>query len=145
MNNYYRYFILGAVFWVTVDFTTAFCPDVQRWISYMPDIWLFYFGYPLLFGNLIYKKHLKDNKLVLAMLSAAFLIEVILSHNALLYTFPIMLVMIPIAVCIYGFITFVPVWLVEKRLIENKKKIVLLTLVWIIVSILNFATNNRAG
>lgn len=142
MNNYYRYFILGLIFWVTVDFTTAFVPDVQRWISYMPEIWLFYTGYPLLFGNLIYRKNLDSRKLVCAMLTAAFLIEVILSHNALLYTFPIMLVMIPIAVSIYGFITFVPMWLVEKRLIENKKKSVLLTLVWIIVSILNFVTNS---
>ena len=62
------------------------------------------------------------------MLIAAFVVEVVLSHNALLYTFPIMLVMIPIAVCIYGFITFVPKWIVENRVIENKKTTILFTL-----------------
>ncbi|MBW6518936.1 MAG: hypothetical protein K0A89_10605 [ANME-2 cluster archaeon] len=74
----------------------------------MPEIWLFYIGYPLVFAHLIYKKMWDARKIFYSMLIAVFVVEVVLSHNALLYTYPIMLVMIPIAVCIYGFITFAP-------------------------------------
>lgn len=79
------------------------------------------------------------------MVIAAFFIEVILSDNALLYTFPIMLVMIPLTVCIYGFITFIPWWIVEKKVKENGKTIILLTAVWLVVSILNFVTKINSG
>jgi hypothetical protein len=79
------------------------------------------------------------------MIIVAFIIEVILSNNALLYTFPIMLIMIPIAVAIYSFITFTPKWIVEKKIIENKKKLIILVIVWATVSILSFITRSNLG
>jgi len=66
---------------------------------------------------------------------------VVLSDNALLYTFPMMLVMNPIAAAIYGVVTFIPKWLVEGEIRERKKVVLLLVAVWIVVSILNYATN----
>ncbi len=77
------------------------------------------------------------------MIIAAFIVEVPLSKNALLYTFPQMIVMIPLAVCIYSFITYMPKWIIEKRLGENRARVFFLTLVWFIVSILAFITNSR--
>lgn len=145
MNDFSKYFILGMLFWVVVDYSTAFNPNFQVWLNYMPEIWLFYIGYPLVFAYLIYKKMWDKDRIFYSMLIAAFVVEVVLSHNALLYTFPIMLVMIPIAVCIYGFITFVPKWIVENRVIENKKTTILFTLVWIVVSILSFVTRTNSA
>lgn len=133
------------LFWVVVDYSTAFNPNFQVWLNYMPEIWLFYIGYPLVFAYLIYKKKWDKDRIFYSMLIAAFVVEVVLSHNALLYTFPIMLVMIPFAVCIYGFITFVPKWIVENRVIENKKTTILFTLVWIVVSILSFVTRTNSA
>jgi hypothetical protein len=75
------------------------------------------------------------------MLVSAFVIEVVLSDNALLYTFPIMLVMNPVAAAIYSLVTFVPKWLVEGEIRKRTKTTVLLVAVWIVVSILNFVTN----
>jgi len=145
MNNFLKYFIIGVFFWVVVDYTTAFNPDFQDWINHMPSIWLFYIGYPLLFAFLIYKKQWNTKKIFYSMIIAAFIIEVILSNNTLLYTFPIMLIMIPIAVCIYGFITFTPKWIVEKKIIENRKKLIILVIVWATVSILSFITRSNLG
>ena len=142
-NSFLKYFIIGILFWIVVDYTTAFNPDFQRWVAHMPEIWLFYTGYPLLFAYLIYKKQWNTKRIFYSMLAAAFIVEVILSNNALLYTFPIMLIMIPTAVCIYGFLTFIPKWIVERKITENKKKLILLTAVWIIVSILNFITKSN--
>jgi hypothetical protein len=145
MNNFLKYFIIGVFFWVVVDYTTAFNPDFQRWIDHMPEIWSFYIGYPLLFSFLIYKKKWDTRKVFYSMIIVAFIIEVILSNNALLYTFPIMLIMIPIAVAIYSFITFTPKWIVEKKIIENKKKLIILVIVWATVSILSFITRSNLG
>ena len=41
-----KYLLSGVSIWVLVDYTTAFNPDTARWIQHMPDIWLFYLGYP---------------------------------------------------------------------------------------------------
>jgi hypothetical protein len=141
MDDFSKYALTGMIAWVVVDFTTAFNPDVQRWIRHMPLIWAFYIGYPLLFAYLIYKRGWNDRKIVYAMFVSAFVIEVIFSNNALLYTFPVMLVMNPVAAAIYGVVTFIPKWLVEGEIGERKGMVLLLVAVWIVVSILNYATN----
>jgi len=141
MDDFSKYVFTGTIAWVVVDFTTAFNPDVQRWIKHMPLIWVFYIGYPLLFAFLIYKRKWSERKIVSAMLVSAFIIEVVLSNNALLYTFPIMLIMNPIAVAIYSTVTFIPKWLVEGEIRKNTKMIFLLVAVWVVVSILNLVTN----
>lgn len=145
MEDFSRYALTGVAAWVAVDYTTAFNPDVQRWISHMPLIWAFYVGYPLLFAYLIYRRGWGDRKVAAAMLASALVIEVPLSGNALLYTFPIMLVMIPVAAAIYGVVTFIPKWIVEGEIRERWRATALLVAVWIVVSILNLATNVRLG
>ena len=145
MKNFFKYLIVGIFFWVVVDYTTAFNPDFGNWVNHMPSIWIFYIGYPLLFGFLIYKKKWNAEKTFYLMLIVASILEIILSNNSLLYTFPVMLVMIPVAVCIYAFLTFTPKWIVEKEIIANKKKVILLALVWVIVSILSFITRSNLG
>jgi len=133
--------LTGTIAWVIVDFITAFNPDIQRWIRHMPLIWVFYIGYPLLFAFLIYKRRWSDRRIASAMLVSAFIIEVVLSDNALLYTFPIILVMNPVAVAIYSVVTFIPKWLVEGEIRKRTKTTFILVAVWIVVSILNFITN----
>lgn len=145
MDDFSKYVLTGTIAWVVVDFTTAFNPDVQRWIEHMPLIWAFYIGYPLLFAFLIYRRRWSDGRIASAMLVSAFVIEVVLSDNALLYTFPIMLVMNPIAVAIYSVVTFIPKWLVEGEIRERTKTTFLLVAVWVVVSILNFVTNVNLG
>jgi len=108
MDDFSKYALTGMIAWVVVDFTTAFNPDIQRWIRHMPLIWAFYIGYPLLFAYLIYRRRWSDRKIAYVMLVSAFTIEVVLSNNALLYIFPMMLVMNPIAAAIYGVVTFIP-------------------------------------
>jgi hypothetical protein len=135
-----KYLLSGVSVWVLVDYTTAFNPDTARWIQHMPDIWLFYIGYPLLFAYLIYVRNWNNKQLFSSMLVMAFIIEVVLSQNSLLYTFPILLIMNPVAFAIYSLITFIPKWFTENELTSNKKTIVILVVVWILVSILNYVT-----
>ena len=107
----------------------------------MPDIWLFYIGYPLIFAYLIYVRSWSDRQLFSSMLVLAFIIEVILTRNSLLYTFPIMLIMNPVAIAIYSLVTFIPKWYTENEIARNRNSVAILVVVWMVVSILNYATN----
>ena len=141
MRPFLRYLLSGVSIWVLVDYTTAFNPDTTRWIQHLPDIWLFYIGYPLIFAYLIYVRRWSDRRLFGSMLVLAFVIEVVLSKNSLLYTFPMLLIMNPVAVGIYSLVTFVPKWFTDDEIARNRNSVVILVVVWVVVSILNYATN----
>lgn len=137
-DGFRKYLLAGVVTWVVVDFTTAFNPDVQRWLEHMPLIWVFYVGYPLVFAHLIYNRRWSDRSIFLAMIAGGFFVEIVCSNNSLLYTYPIMLVMIPVALAIYGVVTFIPKWLVEGELKARWRTTAFLLAVYFIVAVLNY-------
>ena len=139
----WNYFLVGTAFWAIVDFTTAFNPDVGGWVHHMPTVWIYYLGAPLLFAYLIYVRGWSDRELFVPVLVVMFVVEVFFSGNVLLLTFPILLVMIPVAVAIYSFLTYVPRWVVDGRLGERRTAVLSLALVWVAVAVLSYAT--RAG
>ena len=142
-DGFRRYLLAGVVTWVVVDFTTAFNPDVQRWLDHMPLIWVFYVGYPLVFAHLIYNRGWSDRSIFLAMIAGGFFVEIVCSNNSLLYTYPIMLAMIPVALAIYGVVTFIPKWVVEGELKARWRTTAFLLAVYFIVAVLNYF--NKAG
>ena len=137
-DGFRRYLLAGVVTWVVVDYTTVFNPDVQRWLDHMPLIWGFYVGYPLAFAHLIYNRRWSDRSISLAMIAGGFFVEIVCSNNSLLYTYPIMLVMIPVALAIYGVVTFIPKWVVEGELKARWRTTALLLAVYIVVAVLNY-------
>lgn len=143
-DGFRNYLLAGVVTWVIVDYTTAFNPDMQRWLDHMPLIWAFYIGYPLVFAHLIYNRRWSDRSIFLAMIAGCFTVEIVCSNNSLLYTFPIMLVMIPVALAIYGVVTFIPKWVVDGELKARWRTTALLLAVYIVVAALNYFSNTRA-
>ena len=137
-DGFRKYLLTGVVAWVVVDFTTAFNPDVQRWLDHMPLIWVFYIGYPLVFAHLIYDRMWSDRSIFLAMIAGVFFVEIVCSKNTLLYTYPIMLVMIPVALAIYGVVTFIPKWAVDGELRARWRTAALLLAVYVVVAVLNY-------
>ena len=136
----WRYFLLSAAFWCGFDFSKAFAPDFRRWVSFMPAVFLFYFGAPLLFSFLIYRRGWTDRQLVAPMLLVLFVVEVLFAHNALLWTFPLLVVFVPVAVGVYSFITFVPRWASEGELSKHRVGASSLTLVWLVIALLSTAS-----
>jgi hypothetical protein len=135
-----RYFLLAVLFWVVVDYTTAFNPNLRDWVAHMPLIWLFYTAYPALFAFLIFNRRWSGGRLFAAMICAASIVELPLCHNTLLTTFPILLLMIPLAIAIYTLITFVPKWIVEGKLRNNKAVTMIVAVVWFFVALLSYRT-----
>ena len=120
MRKPLKYFLLGILFWFIVDFTTteAIRNPGTYYSTFMPALLIFYIGYPLIFSLLIYKFKLKNTSLFFAVLLGIMSIEIVFTHNVLLFTFPIMILAIPVAISLYSFITFVPKWIGRWR---NKK------------------------
>lgn len=143
--GFWRYFLLGAGLWFAVDFTTAFAPNVRRWVSFMPTIFLFYLGFPLVFAFLIYRRRWTDRQLIVPMLLVLVIVEILFSHNILLYTFPLMLVFIPAATAIYSLLTFMPRWIVDGQLSAHRKTVLLLVLVWFAIAALSIASRVGGG
>ncbi len=137
-DDFRKYLLTGVVTWVIVDFTTAFNPDVQRWLEHMPLIWAFYVGYPLVFAHLIYNRRWSDRSIFLLMIVGGFFVEIVCSNNVLLYTYPIMFVMIPVALAIYGVVTFIPKWMVDGELKARWRTVALLLAVYVVVAVLNY-------
>jgi len=142
-KHFLRYLAAGILCWMVVDYTTAFNPDFQRWLAHMPGIWLFYIGYPLLFSILIFRLRLRGAKLFLVTLFTALLMEILLFHNSLLFTFPIMLVMLPVAVLLYLLITWLPLWIAEGTVKAHRGRLLPLLLNWLLVAFLNYVNTAR--
>lgn len=134
---------MGALFWVVVDFTMAFNLNVQDWIRHMPLVWVFYPGSPLLFSYLIYGRKWGDRKLFLSLVLLMLALEILVFNNALLFTFPAMLIFLPAAICIYSLITYVPRWIADGKIKEHWMLTLSLLAVWAVVAALSYAT--RAG
>jgi hypothetical protein len=145
MSKFLKYFIMGVMFWLLVDWTTAFQPDLQRWLTYWPEIWMFYLGFPLIFAFLIYKRMWSNRKIFVATLFEVFIVEIVFTHNALLYTFPIMVLALPVGIILYSLLVFVPKWIVDKELRRNRWKLTLMVVVWVFVSLATYVGNSGMG
>ena len=139
MSKFRKYFLISLVLWLIVEWTTAFNPDINRWLSYWPQIWIFYIGYPLLFAYLIYKRNWSDKKIFLGMIVfGGIIFEVIFFKNVGLVTFPLAFIFIPVFFVLYGIVTFMPKWIINGELKNNKKKLILMLVIWLLVSIATY-------
>lgn len=140
LNDFSKYYVIGVIFWVVVDYTTAFNPDLNDWIAHMPLVWLFYLGSPLLFAYLIYSRKWDDKKVFLFLVPFTLVYEILIFQNALLYTFPILLIMIPAAIGLYSFIAYVPRWIVDRTLRRHAIATAVMFIVWAAIAVLSFKT-----
>jgi len=132
-----KYQLLSILFWIVVDFTTTQAViDPWRYYSqYMPALLVFYIGSPIAFSLLIYKFKLSNKMLFFAVIIEIIILEILLIHNTLLYTFPTMVLAIPASISIYSLLCFVPKWIIDDEVKKNRKLIFILTIVYILLSI----------
>jgi len=141
-RGWLRYFALALLAWVIVDFTTtaAIRNPLAYYSKYMPALLLFYIGYPLVFSVLIYGLRLGQRALFLAMIAGIVVVEIVFTHNRLLLTLPICLLAIPISLGHYGMVSFMPLWIAEGTIGENRAWATATLGVWAVGVILNVLT-----
>lgn len=134
-----KYFLIGTFFWVIVDFATTqgIVNPYQYYSVHFPAILIFYLGYLLVFSFLIYKFSLKGRALFVATVIAMLFVEVLFTHNAVIYSFPLLFIGIPVAIVIYSFLTYVPMWIVDGTVKKNSGKAIALLLLVFLISLLN--------
>jgi len=118
-------------------------PDYRKWFGYMPAIFVFYLGLPLVFAIFAIRLRFDGWKLLVVAIVAGVVLELTLFHNMMLITFPIMVIAIPALVAIYGVIAFLPKWIAEGKLMENRGKAWVLVIAWLIIIAITFMNNYR--
>lgn len=135
-----KYLILGFIFWFVIDWGTA----GGFHLKYYKNIWrpaiIVYSLYPLIFSYLIFKFNLRGRILFLITSLTGILSEIFLFKNTRLIQFPHFILFIPLAVFIYSFIIFTPMWLVIGEAKNNKKKILSMFILFLAISILSIFT-----
>ena len=142
MNKFTKYFIIGFIFWFIVDWGTA----GGFYLKYYKDIFssamVIYSFFPLIFSFLIFKLNLRGKRLFWFTAFVAVFSEIVLFKNSMLLQFPKLFLFIPAALAIYSYIVFTPLWIIEGRIKENKNKVILLTIIFVLISILSIFTQN---
>ena len=115
MRKQLLYIAFGFVAWVIAEYVTVWAErGIAEWVSFMPLIFVFYLGYPLLFSFLIYKLEWNNLKLFAATLAVGFTLELMFFQNYAMVQLPTATYYIPALVLIYSFLTFAPKIAVSK-------------------------------
>lgn len=130
------YILYGFLLWVIVDWGTAGGFRLSYFIEHGPLLLVFYLGFPIAFAYLIFQRHWSQRKLLLATAAAILLVEAIFTGNPFVLSFPLMLVGIPLAFCVYAALTYFPLWIVNGEMGKHKVIAAILSLVVVAVACL---------
>ncbi|MBN1440722.1 MAG: hypothetical protein JW929_15050 [Anaerolineales bacterium] len=124
-----KYILIGFLLWVIVDWGTA---GGFRWAyfeTYGFLLLFFYLGFPILFAFLIYRCGWSQRKLLMAEAAAVFLVEAVCVRNPFVLSFPLLLIGIPLAFCVYAPLVYFPLWILTGEMGKRKYLAGFLTLV----------------
>lgn len=123
------YILLSLVLWMTVEFVTVWHAKLDEWVSLMPYVLIQYLVIVLVFWFAIYRRAWTERKVFLLMLTLMYVFEFLWQTPFLLNP----LTFIPgslLLIGIWGFLTFLPRWLIEGTLEQHKLQAVA-CLLWI--------------
>ena len=142
-NQCLKYVLIGFIWTVIVDWGTAGGFHLAYWntplAGYIMRGVIFLF-IPLFPSYFIFRRDWNGVKLLLPTIIVAFIVEVLIVKNPLTYTFPSLLWGIPFAVAIYSAIIYLPLWLINGEIKENKRKAIFLVLITVFICVVSFFT-----
>ncbi|MBN2256950.1 MAG: hypothetical protein JW704_03900 [Anaerolineaceae bacterium] len=130
---HWRYFLLGVLLWILVDFGTAGGFRPAYFQKYGLTLLLFYMGFPLVFTLLTFRLHWSEKRLFFATLVAIFIVEVLFTSNTLVMSYPSLLWGIPLAILVYLPLTYFPLWIVRKEINRHRFLVIGLIIVEVLV------------
>lgn len=142
-NQWLKYVLLGFIWTVIVDWGTVGGFHLAYWNTSLIGYIMrggFYLFIPLFPSYFIFRCNWNGAKLLLPTIIAAFIVEILVVKNQLLYTFPSLLWSILFAIAVYSAIIYLPLWLIRGEIKENKRKAVFLFLITAFIFILSFFT-----
>jgi len=144
-NKKLKYIALGFVFWFLVDWATVKGFHLSYFailpMGYILRLITFTL-YPLIFAYVAFNRAWSEKKLFILTIISVFLIEIVWLKNAILYTFPRFIIFIPAAICVYSILTFFPLWIVNQEVEKNKKKMIFLLVVLVVITLISVKTQS---
>jgi hypothetical protein len=131
-----RYILIGFLLWVVVDWGTAGGFRFSYFVTYGLLLLVFYLGFPIVFAWLIFRRNWSQRMLLVATAVAIILVEAVFTGNPFVLTFPLLLVGIPLAFCVYAPLTYFPLWIVNGEMGKHKAAVLFLTLVVLAITFL---------
>ena len=126
------YIILSFVFWMIAEYITVWHSKLGEWLKTMPYGLLQFILIILIFYFLFFRLKWSEKKVFIIMLVVMYFFEIVLWQQiALAITIYGSLLLISI----WGFVTFVPFWIVNKSIREHKWQTIYYSL-WILVAII---------
>ena len=132
------YIALSLGFWIIVELLTAWNYRIGEWVGYMPWILLEYLLIILIFWFFLFPRNWSEKKVFFLMLVVMYLFEFLWQNPLLLNPASFVPASLLLA-SIWGFLTFVPLWIARKefkRQFREHKFKVLFYFAWIIVALL---------
>ena len=127
------YILLSFLFWVAVEYITVWHKDFGGWVALMPWVLLQYLVIVLVFYYFIFRRQWSERAVFYLMLGVMFGLE-LLWGNFLLLSFVWFVPGYLLLTSIWGFLTFMPLWIVNRALAERKWQAVCFCL-WIGVAL----------
>lgn len=123
------YIVISFVLWMFVEYLTVWHSKLAEWVSLMPWVLIQYLVIVLIFSYFIFRRRWSERRIFLLMLAVMYVLE-FLWANPLLSN-PITFIPASLLLTsIWGFLTFVPLWLVRRELWQHKRPATL-CLLWI--------------
>ena len=125
------YIIISFIFWIITEFITVWHSQDQfnKWLSTMPWVFLQYLLIIMIFYFLFFKFKWNERKVFISMLVVMYFFELALWQNFSALNIFISLLLISI----WGFLTFIPFWIVNKSIREHKWQAIYYSL-WLLVA-----------
>jgi hypothetical protein len=129
MNRGIQYVLLSFGLWLIVEYLTVWHSRVAEWLSLFPYVLLQYLLIVLVFWYFIFRRQWPERRLFLLMLGVMYLFEFLWRNPLLLNPLAFAPASLLLA-SIWGFLTFIPLWLVQGSL-RSRKLPAIACLVWL--------------
>ena len=114
------YITISFVLWIIAEFITVWRTRIGEWLGYMPWILFQYLLIILVFWFFLFIRGWNHRKAFFIMIAIMYTFE-LLWQNPLLLNAVWFIPASVLLIQIWGFLTFVPLWIAGKSLRQNKK------------------------
>ena len=122
------YIVVSFALWMIVEYLTVWHSKLAEWVSLMPHVLIQYLVIVLVLSYFIFRRRWSERRIFLLMLLVMYVFEFLWANPLLLNP----LTFIPASLLltsIWGFLTFIPLWLARCEL-ERHKLAASLCLLW---------------
>lgn len=118
-----NYIVISFILWVIVEFITVWRTRFEEWMSYMPWALFQYLFIILIFWFFLFNKNWSHRKVFIIMVIVMYVFEFLWQNFLLLniiWFIPTSILLIQI----WGFLTFIPFWIVNKSIKQHIKLVI---------------------